>query len=279
MGDCYGAQPPQLIKDYGFSGISRYLSHQVGKCATPWEIAGYREAGLVVALNFEDGATNWMNGRDQGNADGSFAAGLAKGIGYPTNCAIIFSIDYDAQEYQYDQIFQYIIGCSGYGYPIGVYGSYGVVQACMQSELVEVGWQTAAWSGGFLYSGATMYQHIFGQLFDTSTVVKPFTQAWGWNENPKPVTPPPSPDKPVVITPNIEEDDMAPYLILATGTDYKTVKSGYVYQVWGDGHVTGFPSGKPSDLASARAMVGLKAGAFNATYSCEYIWALLNPAK
>lgn len=272
--DFYGAQSPQLVKDYGFDGVSRYLSHQQGKCATPQEIAGYRNANLMVALNFEDGATNWMNGRSQGNADGSFAASLAREIGYPTNCAIIFSIDYDANLYQFGQIFQYLEGASGYGYPIGVYGSYNVVQACMEANVVEVGWQTAAWSGGYLYSGATMYQHIFGQLFDSSAVVRPFTQSWGWNNNP--IVVPPAPNKPVVIIPSEEEEEM-PLLVLATGPNYKNVHSGFVYQIWSDGHVTGFPGAIPTDVAAARKLANLPAGqSFNASFSCEYLYVLMN---
>lgn len=243
--DCWGYQSPALIKSLGFGGVSFYISHTGSKTCNEAQLISYRNAGLLVQANFEDSATNALGGRAQGNLDGAFAANYAKSVGYPRNCVILFSIDFQPIGLQLSTVKEYLIGCAGYGFPIGVYGNYDVCEMALTSKLVSVAWQTAAWSGGYLYPGVTLYQDIFNinnQTFDSSKLLKSYPESWGWlpPATPTPVVTPPAPPKPKPVpTPIVDEEEEMPYVVKSTGTYVRkgtpVVKEGEVYVIWPNG--------------------------------------------
>jgi hypothetical protein len=178
LADSYGAQSAQTLTANGFDGTIRYISHSAGKCITVGEAQGLRAGGKIVGVVFEDAATNAQGGYAQGVADGSFAAQVARGIGYPSNCVIFAAVDFPAQPYQLPTVDAYFSGFRGHGYPTGPYGSQAVIDAVMGIGMGTSAWQTAAWSGGVLSRYANLYQDRFGQIFDTNKVIS-WTPLWG----------------------------------------------------------------------------------------------------
>lgn len=191
LADCYNAQDPATIKAQGFDGVMRYISHQEGKCITMAEATGYREAGLIIGLVFEDGATNAALGATQGALDGQFAADVARMIGYPSNCVIFGAVDFEAQAWQLPVVDAYFSAFRNHGYPTGPYGSAAVVESVLGVGMGTSAWQTAAWSGGVLSKQANLYQDVFGQIFDTD-VVETWTPLWGMGPSSTPAYTPPS---------------------------------------------------------------------------------------
>jgi hypothetical protein len=222
LGDCYGAQDASTIQTAGFDGIMRYLSHQEGKCAVLWEIQADRAAGLIVGLNFEDGGTNALGGYQQGIYDATFAVAVAASLGYPAGCAIPFSVDFEAEWSNIGVVCAYFdackLVCHNAGYLCGVYGSAFVLEQVLNGH-ADWGWQTLAWSAGYVSPLAGLYQSAIawgGGTFDTNELLIPNSPLWGITQNP-PVTPPPPPPPPP-IQPQPQESAMASFLVHTTGT-------------------------------------------------------------
>ena len=165
---------PAQLQQAGYAGASCYVSHQPGKNSLPGEILAFRNAGLIVALNFEDGATNALGGYTQGQADGAFARDCGLALGYPHGLIIFFSVDFDAASYQMPVIADYFRGVMSElsPYQTGVYGSYYVIEAMVAAlgSGAIFGWQAEAWSGGLVSSHAALYQNAYGQQFDSDRV-------------------------------------------------------------------------------------------------------------
>jgi Domain of unknown function (DUF1906) len=228
----------------GFSGASCYLSHQEGKAATVPQVAGYREAGLFVPFNFEDSATNALDGYVQGQRDAAFAANCAEGLGDPHGDIISFSVDFQAVPAQYPTIVAYFQGVETEIGPYlpADYGSFYVAET-LYSELGLYGWQTAAWSWGLISSHAYLYQSQFGWEFDSSRLLFN-VPLWGLAPDP---TMPPMPAPLVVAAPPdpddpTEETDMNPFVVVAEGPTAgslgKKVTAGQCYIIWPEGFKT-----------------------------------------
>lgn len=201
--DSYGWQSPAAIRAQGAGGTMRYASHDSAKCISPAEAQQLRAAGLLVGLVFEDGATNALGGRAQGEADGTFAQQVADRIGYPSNAIVFAAVDFPASPAQMPAIEAYFQGFAAACHrPTGPYGSVSVINDIMAKGLGVSGWQTAAWSGGQVSRYASLYQDAFGNTFDGNTLER-WTPLWGMAPIPAPVLPP-APKGPMLNAPIIK---------------------------------------------------------------------------
>jgi hypothetical protein len=141
---------PASIRASGFTFVARYLSYESGKNLSAGEAQSLINAGLTIVCNWEDSATNSLNGYGQGVSDAQEAKAQALADGQPSSRPIYFSVDFDANSGQLGTIEAYfegvasVIGVSR----TGVYGGHYIVDALFNAGKVTWGWQTYAWSYG-----------------------------------------------------------------------------------------------------------------------------------
>ena len=185
---------PASIRAGGFTFAARYLSPEAGKNLSAGEAQALIAAGITVVCNWEDSATNSLNGYGQGAQDATTARDQAAADGQPGDRPIYFSVDFDASGGQLGAIESYfdgvasVIGVSR----TGVYGGYYIVKSLFDAGKVRWGWQTYAWSYG-AWDGRAQFRQIQngidnGQEDEDEAVVDDFGQ---WPIAP----PPPSPVK------------------------------------------------------------------------------------
>jgi len=190
---------PASIRASGFAFVARYLSHESGKNLSAGEAQSLIAAGLTIVCNWEDSATNSLDGYGQGVADAQAAAAEAVSVGQPTDRPIYFSVDFDAQPDQLGTIEAYFEGVAsviGIG-RTGVYGGHYIVDSLFNDGKVKWGWQTYAWSYGSWDARAQFRQIQNGidndEEDEDEAVVADFGQ-WPYAE----ASPPPPPPKPLV---------------------------------------------------------------------------------
>lgn len=154
------------VKAAGYSFVMRYLASNAGKRITAAQVADYRNNGLGIGLVFEDYANPAQNNPSQpakvcGVIDAGIALSQANALGFPSDRPIYFAVDYDAPESAQPWIDDYLRGVASVigANRVGVYGGFYIVKRCMENGTAKWGWQTVAWSGGQLYSGAHLYQN------------------------------------------------------------------------------------------------------------------------
>lgn len=146
--------------------VMRYLTWpwdgRSAKKLSVTELATLRANGIIVGLNWEYKIGDQRAGAAGGQSDGTEAVRQAKELGYPDGCAIYFSTDFDAQTADLPIIQAYLLNArivlAAAGYRLGQYGSYRVINWALTSGLIDVGWQTYAWSGGQWDSRAAIRQ-------------------------------------------------------------------------------------------------------------------------
>lgn len=156
----YAWNGPSLtsIKQAGYTGILRYLSHDGSKNLSPQERDAARALGLDICLVWETTADRAGQGNLAGVQDARDANNMANTLNYPRTCAMYYAVDFDASADQVRPYFQGI-ATSG-GRPVGVYGGINVVEGIMRQGLAKYGWQTVAWSGGLVSKMAHLYQRL-----------------------------------------------------------------------------------------------------------------------
>lgn len=161
-----GVPHPSLITGGGYSFVCRYLSSGgpglPGKLLTAGEYDALQAAGVAVVVNWETVADRMKGGRDAGIADAQAAHDVVTALGVPSDRPIYFSADWDASSAEQVAIDAYLTGAAtviGVS-RVGVYGSYWVVQRCLDNGTARWAWQTAAWSGGQIEPRAHIYQRI-----------------------------------------------------------------------------------------------------------------------
>ena len=154
---------PAAIKADGYSAVLRYLSNDPSKDLTVAEAAALHAAGLSIGLVFETTATRAGSGSGAGYADASAAERAATALGYPITCPIFYAVDYDATPLD---VFAYFTGISQVAHhPVGVYGSFRIVEAIMgyppdgRGKLASYGWQATAWSYDVEQQRVVVSQH------------------------------------------------------------------------------------------------------------------------
>jgi Domain of unknown function (DUF1906) len=186
---------PETIKNLGYQGFSAYISHEPAKNATPQELWAGHNDGLIIALNFEDAATNALGGYQQGTDDAYFVLQCLAALPYPEGNIIAFSVDFEATPEQYTTIINYFSGVIAQmdgKYLITDYADFDVVEM-LHSVHGIYGWQTESWSGGRVSSHAYLYQDYYGQTFDSDRL-EFNVPMWGLTVDPvKPPIPKPKP--------------------------------------------------------------------------------------
>lgn len=185
--DRWGGTTPDEIRAQGADGVLCYLSPTDGqpgsKDATPDQVKAYRDAGLIVGLNWESTGTTPLGGYQAGVADATQALALARERGYPTGCAIYFSCDWDVQQAQLAAIFDYFDGARSVldpaGYLTGIYGGYSPVDTTVGGGHAHSGWQTEAWSSGMVSHHACLLQDTFGGSYDHDEMLTADPPLWG----------------------------------------------------------------------------------------------------
>jgi uncharacterized protein (TIGR03382 family) len=142
---------PGGLKSEGYTFACRYLSPPPNsKNLSQAEADALWAAGVDVVANFEEGATNALNGQSQGVTDATIADGQSQADGIPQARPIYFSVDFDAQPGDFAAIDAYFDGVAsviGEG-RTGAYGGYAIIQHLFDAGKIRWGWQTYAWSNG-----------------------------------------------------------------------------------------------------------------------------------
>lgn len=159
------------LRSLGYHFVMRYLCYsrvnRAGNDATkkrlfPSEVAKLRQNGLLIGLNWEFEVGDQWDGAPGGRDDAIEAVSQAKSLGAPEGTAIYFSTDFQASSAHYATIDAYFAAARlivhSNGYRIGQYAQYSVIKRSLDLNLVDVGWQTYAWSNELWDSRAAIRQ-------------------------------------------------------------------------------------------------------------------------
>lgn len=148
---------PADLAAAGYLGALRYLAPLPNaKVITGDEIASLHANDLAVGFVWESGASRSGQGQDAGTADATTANVQADSLGVPDTVTLYFAVDFDADPITIDPYFRGVKGASKR--PVGVYGSFRVVEHLLDAGLVVKAWQTAAWSHGQHSARAVLFQ-------------------------------------------------------------------------------------------------------------------------
>lgn len=150
---------PGEVVSLGYVGVIGYLSHdRSGKVFGDWK--RYADAGLGVALVFEDSPTRPWQGYGAGRDDASFANDQADQLGFP-GAVIFYAADTDDRGMGgTGAVVDYMRGAQSVGRRgAGIYGSVRVVDDVVGAGAAVLGWQATAWSGRLVSSAACLYQY------------------------------------------------------------------------------------------------------------------------
>lgn len=143
----------KILKSNGYEIIGRYIS---GRFATSIdELTGILNSGLNVFPIYETGGyepSYFVNG--QGSKDAVSAVQVAKSLGIPEGTVIYFTVDYDMQGYQIDNLvipyFKEIydkFNNAQLNYRIGIYGARNVCSKVIDEGYAQVAFVAGASTG------------------------------------------------------------------------------------------------------------------------------------
>lgn len=143
----------KILKSNGYEIIGRYIS---GRFATSIdELTGILNSGLNVFPIYETGGyepSYFVNG--QGSKDAVSAVQVAKSLGIPEGTVIYFTVDYDMQGYQIDNLvipyFKEIydkFNNAQLNYRIGIYGARNVCSKVINEGYAQVAFVAGASTG------------------------------------------------------------------------------------------------------------------------------------
>lgn len=159
----------------GYKVSCRYLSRDRSKNLTRAEAQADLKAGVDVVVVWESTAGNATRGLVAGRDDAQAAVAELRALGAPIGGAkpmcIYFAVDSDVNP---DAVHPYFVAARAVvhaaHFRIGSYGSYRIVEDMLSRRLVDLGWQTAAWSGGKVSSKAALYQNARTVRIDGTSV-------------------------------------------------------------------------------------------------------------
>lgn len=159
-----GLPGARAIKSAGYAGAVRYIGFpDRRKCTTRNELNDFDANDLGMALVYEDKATDWQGGAQQGQAAGRRARDHANAIGFPADRPIYMAVDQDVVSAgQFATMIEYLRGASlslSGSALTGVYGEADVIDRAREAHVASYFWQTAAWSRGRRTS-AHLFQRI-----------------------------------------------------------------------------------------------------------------------
>lgn len=177
----YARPTPKAILNAGYRGVLRYISHTASKNLTLSEYMMYRNAGIGVAVVFEDAAGQALQGYAQGLADAQFANRYADQIQFPKSAPIFYAVDTQILGPNAHQVvLQYFNGArAAGGREVRGYGQASVCDLLASNGYGHNHWQTMAWSGGTVSQHAGILQTVTPPKIpdtDINNILKP---DWG----------------------------------------------------------------------------------------------------
>jgi len=143
--------PGQAIKDAGYAFVMRYLwfPGQQHAYLTAEEARDLRAAGISIGPIFESTANRAAQGYGAGVVDARTAIDQLAKVGAPPDCAIYFTVDFDASEGVQGAINDYFRGAASVvgADRVAAYAGYWPLKRLFDAGLIKYGWQTVAWSG------------------------------------------------------------------------------------------------------------------------------------
>jgi hypothetical protein len=169
-----------VLKAAGVTAAGRYIGWDsvpghasIGKNISREEAGELRSLGIAVFLAFEYAADAPARGAAQGTADGHLAIRQLADLGAPAGMGVYYAADWDVPDYAphlpdtpgnalaklgpVGHYFQAIHAVKP-AHQIGGYGGYYVIKRLFDANLITLGWQTIAWSGGQRDHRAQLYQ-------------------------------------------------------------------------------------------------------------------------
>jgi hypothetical protein len=151
---------PSFLRERGYTGVMRYLSHERGKNLSVAERDALWAVGIAVGLVWESVGSRALGGFEAGASDAREANDQADALAYPRSVPIAYAVDFDPGN-RVNQVMDYFLGAlSVPGRPVGVYGSYDVLERCATlrfgTRSIECFWQCAGWSGSGTGSGGSI---------------------------------------------------------------------------------------------------------------------------
>lgn len=153
------------LKAAGVSFVCRYLSGGGGKDLTTAERDRLLAAGLGIVVVWEtDGRTGPLTGAAAGPGDAAAAVAEAQRLGAPPGTCIYFAVDFDVLAGNVPALRGYFTGLRPHmgPYRLGDYGGFLCVESV--ADIVDLGWQTYAWSGGRWSTLAHLQQYQNGAV-------------------------------------------------------------------------------------------------------------------
>lgn len=168
--DCSYSYPGAArAADYGAVGMIRYLSHESGKNWSAGQVADCQAHGLGLGAVWETTASRAAQGSAAGHVDAEEANAQADALGWPADRPLYYAVDFDARA---DQVRGYFEGAARRGgRPVGVYGSYSVIEGVVGGGTSGWGWQCAAWSGSIWQVGEGSGGQIDGRRLSAHAVL------------------------------------------------------------------------------------------------------------
>lgn len=170
----FGRPGGAAIAAAGCAFALRYVPYpgNGGKGITREEMADLQSHGIAIGLVFESTAGRALDGAAAGVQDALVCVTSMSALGWPSDRPFYFAVDFDATARQLDAIDVYLAGAITVlgADRVGVYGSYAVVEHCLQSGSASWLWQTYAWSHGRRSPAAHLYQYLNGQTLNGAAV-------------------------------------------------------------------------------------------------------------
>src|SRR2546421_7809293 len=140
------------------------MSHDPAKDITLAEIQELSAVGIDVVLNWESTEVRPRSGHAGGVDDAKTVKARLPGLEVPTGRPIYFSIDYPQAFAEIDTVISYLEGAvSVLGRElVGAYGTFNVIRALHERDVVGWLWQTASESQGHWEPGVHIQQTDFG---------------------------------------------------------------------------------------------------------------------
>lgn len=148
VADYSWARPPVAQLAAHYIGVIRYVSGDRSKDLSLGELEALHAAGLGVGLVWETTDKAALGGRAKGAEHVVRRDALADALGWPLHKVIPMAVDFDVMENQLSTVAAYFAGAKENARrPVGVYGSFGVLEHLATHEPVACYWQCAGWSG------------------------------------------------------------------------------------------------------------------------------------
>lgn len=156
----------QQLAAEGYEFAARYLVPPgYSKRLTGAEAQYLTDAGLFIMCVFETTADRAKGGGKNGAEDGAKAFASAQEIGMPASACIYFAVDFEAMTGDMDSIEAYLRTAKAQigQHPIGVYGSFYVIEEMHRRGMCDRYWQCVGWSYGKVSEHLDVYQYAWGK--------------------------------------------------------------------------------------------------------------------